>query len=230
MFTPPPSPSPPDIAPNSKHVDNSVPPQNAATPMVPCRKKRTGRYFRLATILLPLFAIICTTYFLHERRTGHRPVTDWMTVQDNTFFRGPNQYQLHRRHPSPQSSTSTSTKTSTSQIPVSDQLVPTVPTSPPILPTPFPQALDAGIVQNFSSSSCASFFANMTSAAPFRTCRPFSLLLGSSGAFINVRFLFHLDELKISKTLYIPEGPNKSDALEFHHMGNMQHAHILRPM
>jgi hypothetical protein len=72
-------------------------------------------------------------------------------------------------------------------VPVSDQLVPTVPATAPVLPTPFPQALDAGIAQNFSTSSCAAFFANMTSAAPFRTCRPFSLLLESSGAFINVR-------------------------------------------
>jgi hypothetical protein len=30
----------------------------------------------------------------------------------------------------------------------------------------------------------------MTSAAPFRTCRPFSLLLGTSGTFINVRVIF----------------------------------------
>ena len=194
MFTPPPSPLPPDLVFESQHVDNLN-----ATAVLPCKKKRIGRYFRVATVLLPLVAIICTTYLLHGRRTGHRPATDWLTVQDNTYLHGQHQYQLNRRHPSPQrlpvSSSPTSTTTSSdSQIPVSDQLVPTVPTTPPVLPTPFPQALDAGIVQNFSSSSCASFFANMTSAAPFRTCRPFSLLLGSSGAFINVRFLFHLNK------------------------------------
>lgn len=66
-------------------------------------------------------------------------------------------------------------------------LIPTIPSTAPILPTPFPQALDSGLSQNFSSSSCSSFFANMTSDASFRTCRPFSLLLGSSAAFINAQ-------------------------------------------
>jgi hypothetical protein len=64
--------------------------------------------------------------------------------------------------------------------------VPVVPSAPPTLPTPFPQPFDSGIAQNFSSITCSNFFANMTNAAPFRSCRPFSLLLGSSSQFINV--------------------------------------------
>jgi hypothetical protein len=200
MFTPPPSPSPTTRPLTEKDVDSSEPPQTVDCPIlvVACKKKRTGRYFRLATILLPLFAIICTTYFLHRRRTGHPPVTGW--IMDSAF--PPPGHHLHPRHPNPQlvavspssrtlisTSTSTTSSASGSPIPVSDQMVPTVPSSAPVLPTPFPQALDSGVAQNFSSSTCAAFFANMTSAAPFRTCRPFSLLLGTSGAFIEVRFL-----------------------------------------
>jgi hypothetical protein len=36
--------------------------------------------------------------------------------------------------------------------------------------------------------SCSNFFSNMTSSAPFRSCRPFSMLFGSSTEFINVRW------------------------------------------
>ncbi len=69
---------------------------------------------------------------------------------------------------------------STSSIPVSLQPVPTVPSAPPTLPTPFPQTFDAGIAQNFSSISCSNFFANMTNSAPYRSCRPF---FASAGEF-----------------------------------------------
>lgn len=194
MFTPPPSPSPPILALKGKNFDNSESESSQNVDcQIPSKKKRTGRCFRLTTVLLPLFAVICTTYLLHKRRLIYPPAAAW--IADGAFPIG--HPQMHRRDPSPQqppadssssslSPTSTATKSSTSQVPVSDQIVPTVPDSA-ILPTPFPQAFDSGIVQNFSTSTCASFFANMTSAAPFRTCRPFSLLLESSGAFINAQ-------------------------------------------
>jgi hypothetical protein len=66
------------------------------------------------------------------------------------------------------------------------ELVPTVPSSPPVLPTPFPQAFDSTLGQNFTTQNCADFFANMTQSAPFRACRPFSLLFRGSASFINV--------------------------------------------
>lgn len=189
MFTPPPSPSPPTAAFNGKDIDTPCP--------LPCKKKRLSRFFRLATVLFPFLAVAFMTYFLHARRPGS-PTASTRWIVDSALPMGHHRQVLHRRDTSnlPSSSptpspTSTAPPSSTdSQVPVSDQLVPTVPGSSPVLPTPFPQALDSGVAQNFSTASCLSFFANMTSDASFRTCRPFSLLLGTSGAFINVRSQF----------------------------------------
>ncbi|EMD35597.1 hypothetical protein CERSUDRAFT_85543 [Gelatoporia subvermispora B] len=68
-----------------------------------------------------------------------------------------------------------------------DGPTPTIPMTPPVLPTPFPQPLDTIISQNFSSEGCLDFFTNMTQTGPFLTCRPFSLLLQLSSAFINAQ-------------------------------------------
>ncbi|KAI0064371.1 hypothetical protein BV25DRAFT_1783216, partial [Artomyces pyxidatus] len=64
------------------------------------------------------------------------------------------------------------------------QGIPTIPTSPPVLPTPFPQPWDTTLNQNFTSAACQAFVANMTGTAPFRQCRPFSLLSQTSSAFL----------------------------------------------
>ncbi|KAJ7029217.1 hypothetical protein C8F04DRAFT_1265095 [Mycena alexandri] len=71
--------------------------------------------------------------------------------------------------------------------PTSQQTVPTVPSSAPPLPTPFPQPFDSSLSQNFSSVSCFNFFTNMTNTPAFRSCRPFSMLLQSSDAFIEAQ-------------------------------------------
>ncbi|OCH84511.1 hypothetical protein OBBRIDRAFT_741478 [Obba rivulosa] len=81
--------------------------------------------------------------------------------------------------------------TSTTSTPMvsapSSAAAPTIPQTPPVLPTPFPQALDTTLSQNFSSVGCQNFFVNMTQTGPFLTCRPFSLLLQESSAFINAQ-------------------------------------------
>ncbi|KAF6744142.1 hypothetical protein DFP72DRAFT_930041 [Ephemerocybe angulata] len=98
------------------------------------------------------------------------------------------------------SSTSTSTSSSTSGtsagtsgIPTTTTTTPTsntdtippVPSSAPVLPTPFPQPFNDGLItKNFSSVSCMNFFTDMAAAKPFRSCRPFSLLLNSSDDFV----------------------------------------------
>ncbi|KAJ7247850.1 hypothetical protein B0H12DRAFT_1020437 [Mycena haematopus] len=76
---------------------------------------------------------------------------------------------------------------SASLLPISDQTVPTVPASPPALPTPFPQPFDSSLSQNFSSLSCFNFFSNMTNTPAFRSCRPFSLLLQASEGFLEAQ-------------------------------------------
>jgi len=65
------------------------------------------------------------------------------------------------------------------------QTVPTVPLSP-VLPTPFPQAFDTTLSNNFTTNSCATFFTNMTESLPFRQCRAFSFLSQTSSAFLQV--------------------------------------------
>lgn len=66
------------------------------------------------------------------------------------------------------------------------QPVPTVPVSA-VVPTPFPQPWDSGIQQNFSTTTCLNFFANMTNTLPFRACRPLSLILQSSTAIFQAQ-------------------------------------------
>ena len=62
----------------------------------------------------------------------------------------------------------------------------TVPWVAPVLPTPFPQPFDSTFSPNFSTVSCQDFMTNMTLSPNFRRCRPFSLLVGDSNAFITV--------------------------------------------
>lgn len=60
-----------------------------------------------------------------------------------------------------------------------------VPSTPPVLPTPFPQAFDSTFSTSFQTVACQNFMTNMTQTAAFRECRPFSLLVGDSNAFIT---------------------------------------------
>ncbi|KAF5314633.1 hypothetical protein D9611_007144 [Ephemerocybe angulata] len=90
-------------------------------------------------------------------------------------------------------STSSSTSAGTSGIPTTtttptsntDVTIPPVPSVAPVLPTPFPQPFNDGLItKNFSSVSCMNFFTDMAAAKPFRSCRPFSMLLNSSDDFV----------------------------------------------
>jgi len=174
-------------------------------------KQRTGRRFRFAALTVPLVLIILTAYYgytadpLTKESSSSSP-----PLHSGTFWHGlaldQSHLRPHKRHPEPDpqassigsttsplifSATPTSSNaapaSSSSQTAVSDQPVPTIPSSPPVLPTPFPQPYDQGIAQNFSSATCSNFFANMTNSEPFRTCRPFSLLLDSSSQFIDAQ-------------------------------------------
>ena len=64
--------------------------------------------------------------------------------------------------------------------------VPTIPSEPPVLPTPFPQPFDTTLGTNFTTNSCENFFLNMTQSLPFRQCRPFSFLSQTSTYFLQV--------------------------------------------
>lgn len=82
--------------------------------------------------------------------------------------------------------TRTSSATTTTNPSISDQQLPPIPNTPPVLPTPFPQPLD-NLTQNFSSVSCFNFFTNMTNSDAFRSCRSLSLLIQSSSGFLQAQ-------------------------------------------
>ncbi|KAF8155860.1 hypothetical protein B0H34DRAFT_798957 [Crassisporium funariophilum] len=206
MFTPPPSPQPiPSGSKNSGRrpsVDESM--EEPRSFLLPSDTKlRTGRRFRWAVILVPLIVMVFTVSagfaappVIQESTATSSPISWHGLISEASKWR------VHKRHPLPepqppentdtgslpsQTTSATNTSPSTSPLPTSDQTVPTIPSSPPALPTPFPQPFDGVFAQNFSSASCQTFFSNMTASAPFRQCRPFSLLSLSSTDFINAQ-------------------------------------------
>ncbi|KAF7301647.1 hypothetical protein MIND_00730200 [Mycena indigotica] len=128
-------------------------------------KQRTGRRIRWTVVLVPLALILITSstrYLTHFEISSLHKRADFATLPSSAMSTVP---------------------TPTQTDPPTRQTVPAVPTSP-TLPAPFPQPFDSSLSQNFSSLSCFNFFQNMTSAAPFRSCRAFSLLLQSSNSFV----------------------------------------------
>lgn len=211
MFTPPPSPQP---RPRAEDVDPLteldlkvdvvkssflIPPAASSTNEM---KLRTGRRTRWAVLLVPLVVILITA---STRYLTHPVAFDvftesptWETLKSKGI-----DWRPHKRHPepepqflntSPSSTTGVSSGTpvapsnpsSPSTTAATAQPLPTVPSTPPALPTPFPQPYDSDLTQNFSSISCFNFFSNMTNAAEFRSCRPFSMLAQSSSQFLEV--------------------------------------------
>lgn len=199
MFTPPPSPQPSGtsgfhisapLREPSSETNNLEIPRNSPHDT----KRRAGRRYLWAVILVPFFLIAFTVY-------GGFP-TSLVRKSAPVVFSSPAWYGLNSHqskwkrksdsHSIVSSSSSSSlsappTSTSSSSGSVPSQTLPTVPSSP-VLPTPFPQAFDGIITQNFTTSSCLNFFNNMTASLEFRSCRPFSFLSSTSSTFINVSF------------------------------------------
>lgn len=139
-------------------------------------KARISRRFRWVALVGPLLLILIT---LSTRYITHPALFDALSGESTHSVWSP-----HKRHLYPRDSSTSSAPTSTT--PATAQPVPTVPTSA-VIPTPFPQPFDGNMPQNFSSTSCFNFFSNMTSADPFRSCRPLSLLLQTSTILVQVR-------------------------------------------
>jgi hypothetical protein len=184
-------------------------------------KSRIAWWTGLMVIILPLILVAITVL---ERSASHPLLFDLLAgslpaprvlLSTRTHEAGPPALVLHRRQsgaltmssaaPStsgtdivfPSVTTSTSTSTSTQE---PSQTIPTIPSSPPVLPTPFPQPFDTTMGNNFTTNSCQTFFTNMTQSAPFRQCRPFSFLSQTSNAFLMVSGIltpspihFHVD-------------------------------------
>ncbi|KAJ6514529.1 hypothetical protein DFH09DRAFT_257775 [Mycena vulgaris] len=208
MFTPPPSPGQPpqDV---KDGILSGVVTDSATHPMSPdSLKRRIGRRTKWTVVLVPMALLLITAstrYLTHPAAFDmfSEPTLNWETLSNRA-----SDWTPHKRHPLPApadgtastlgslsvsftsltgtSSSAPASATSTLP-PTSDQTVPTIPASPPALPTPFPQPFDSDLSQNFSSITCFNFFSNMTNTVAFRSCRPFSMLLQSSAAFIEAQ-------------------------------------------
>ena len=200
------------LSPSSSHSrsisPDSLPPQSHETPLSPkedpytyaqVQKKRAGRRTRWTVVLVPLvliFIALSTRYLTHPVAFDalSSRSSSWSSVKDWT---------PHKRHaaPDPVPATSVATTVDNSQPTGTDlSLAPSatsaptqvdssntkVPWTAPVLPTPFPQPFDSTLSTNFTTVGCQDFILNMTQTAPFRECRPFSLLVGDSNAFITV--------------------------------------------
>jgi len=204
MFTPPPSPRPFQTSSLSSStpvplftepMEESQAPQYSSQEDV---KRWVGRRYRWAVLLVPFIVVILTAYSGYATsRVTQESSAKLSPISWHGLSSEGSRWRPHKREPQNHVSTSgssptptssgSSPATSSSQTSTSSQTVPLIPVTPPTLPTPFPQPFDGSIAQNFSSVTCANFFANMTNSAPFRSCRPFSLLIGTSTQFINAQ-------------------------------------------
>jgi hypothetical protein len=211
MFTPPPSPLP------SRRCQSSPSEvQNLQTTLIPCihtmpsaapthsfrpRRKHTLT-LRWTIILVPmtLVALAVTARFV-----AHPMVFDAFSPASTLEWKSWSSltdWSLHERHKPSKIPLQLAILSDTSSLPFikrdtpSATSAPTVPTNP-TLPTPFPQPYDTTLSSNFSTTSCYNFFLNMTQTNALRSCRPFSLLLTHSQAFLKVRFFLIDDVLHI---------------------------------
>ncbi|KAI0370547.1 hypothetical protein BV20DRAFT_1035778 [Pilatotrama ljubarskyi] len=166
-------------------------------------KKRIARRTKWAVFLVPLVLALIglsTRYLTHPAAfDALRPRSSWRNVADSVT-----DWRPHKRHAAPdpapadtaQATTIGSAKPTGSSLSLAssaseaaptavDTSKTTVPSAPPVLPTPFPQPFDQSLSTNFTTVACQAFFTNMTQTAPFRECRPFSLLVSDSSAFIT---------------------------------------------
>ncbi|KAI6044037.1 hypothetical protein EDC04DRAFT_2866192 [Pisolithus marmoratus] len=193
MFTPPPSPIPPKTRPppSPAHLasDELLVPATAP-PLVPVVTSSPSRYksarrLRWSVLVVPFMLILiaaATRFLAHpaafdllvpgaENKWDQwsEKILDWRPHSGHSH---PSQPHDHLGTPSPILSRRAATPT----------VAPPVPQNP-MLPTPFPQPFDTTLSTNFSTTECYNFFLNMTQTTPFRSCRPFSLLVTHSQAF-----------------------------------------------
>lgn len=190
MFTPPPSPvppktrppppSPPHLVSDGLLVPTAVPPLAPVVTSAPS-KHAVARRLRWSVLVVPftLILIAATTRFLTHPAAFDLLIpgaeSKWDQWTEKIFDWSPHSGHSHP----PQPHTTSPFLVRRAATPTT---VPPVPQNP-TLPTPFPQPFDTTLSTNFSTTECYSFFLNMTQALPFRSCRPFSLLVTHSEAF-----------------------------------------------
>ena len=158
---------------------------------------RTG----LTVILLPLLLALVTLTMRFSSRplfldspTGSSPRTR-INFATGSVRAEHSAHVLHRRQTSratmksdepPSTTNSAGVNFPSQSSPSSPPYGTTIPSSPPVLPTPFPQPFESTLGLNFTTNSCTTFFLNMTQTLPFRQCRPFSFLSQASNSFLQV--------------------------------------------
>ncbi|KAI0701392.1 hypothetical protein BC835DRAFT_1323951 [Cytidiella melzeri] len=143
-------------------------------------KLETTRRIRWTILLVPAILILITASTRYISQFAS--ISSWPSEQESVSSGMPTGWQGHRREANPEPAPLPQTDTAGSNI--TTQSVPQIPSTPPQLPSPFPQALDESLSTNFTTQACENFFLNMTSSAPFRSCRPFSLLFQTSSEFV----------------------------------------------
>ncbi|KAH9899203.1 hypothetical protein C8Q73DRAFT_310243 [Cubamyces lactineus] len=162
------------------------------------QKKRIARRTRLTVFLVPLVLVLVglSTRYLTRRATldAFQPPPSWQDWAESA-----KQWRVHKRNPGASNVASVTTvdgkkptgtaltlaSTDSAEPTATNLGTATVPSTPPVLPTPFPQAFDSTLSTDFETVGCQAFFTNMTQTSAFLKCRPFSLLVKDSNAFIQ---------------------------------------------
>jgi hypothetical protein len=197
MFTPPPS---PPLSKSSEllkpEMTNDTPthanPSAFPTHSYPSKQKYTLT-LRWTIILVPITLIaigLSTRFFIHPTAFdafSPNSVYGWKSWTESLT-----DWSLHEKHKPTTNLLRLAVVSDTSALPFIKRTTPSATPAPsvpinPILPTPFPQPYDTTLSSNFSTTSCYNFFLNMTQTDALRSCRPFSLLLTHSQAFIQAQ-------------------------------------------
>ncbi|KAI8972898.1 hypothetical protein BD414DRAFT_214333 [Trametes punicea] len=184
--------------PPSRADDTPLSPKEDPYTYATFQKKRIGRRTKWTVFLVPLVLVLVglSTRYLTQSAAleAIRPESNWRDLAAPM-----KNWRAHKRQQQSSSVASVTTVDGTKPTGTSLSLAPSasaeptttdsgsaqVPSAPPILPTPFPQAFDSTLSTNFTTVGCEAFFTNMTQTAAFLKCRPLSLLVKDSDAFIQ---------------------------------------------
>ncbi|KAG8717263.1 hypothetical protein FRC08_007891 [Ceratobasidium sp. 394] len=191
MFTPPASPLPTPHDPLAAALAKPQP--EKCVPAKEPDSKVVARRQRLIALVVPVVILVLIS--LVSRRAAHNPLVDHIPgVAPIRQKAHTPRHHLPRQLTDPADQVPTATSTSTApdatapqQLGAGTAVVPSIPSVPWPVPTPFPQAFDSSLAFNFSTTTCTSFFNEFTTNLTFRACRPFSLLLGTSTAFFDIQ-------------------------------------------
>lgn len=221
MFTPPPSPLPFKSSELPKLEMTNDTPTHANPSAFPTHSYQSKQQYTLTlrwTIILVPIALIAigvsTQFFIHP--TAFDAFSPTSIYGWKSWTKSLNDWSLHERHKPTANLLRLAVVSHTSVLPIIKRSTPSATSAPtipinPTLPTPFPQPYDTTLSSHFSTTSCYNFFLNMTQTDALRSCRPFSLLLTHSQAFIQVQDDINATNTDIWGTCNTAPSPNQCD-------------------